>query len=106
MEGDEGSIGYFGFAYYEESSDRLGAVAVDNGEGCVAPSRETIENGTYAPLSRPMFIYVKPDALAKPQVRAFVEFYLTNATALVPEVGYVPLATERYEELLASLAEM
>jgi phosphate transport system substrate-binding protein len=103
VEGDPGSIGYFGFAYYEESSDRLGAVAVDNGDGCVAPSRETIENGTYAPLSRPMFIYVKPDALAKPQVRAFVDFYLNNATALVPEVGYVPLATEQYEELLGSL---
>jgi len=103
VEGDAGSLGYFGFAYYEESSDRLGAVAVDNGSGCVGPSRETIENGTYAPLSRPMFIYVKPDALAKPQVKAFVEFYLNNATALVPEVGYVPFANEKYEELLGSL---
>jgi phosphate transport system substrate-binding protein len=103
VEGDAGSIGYFGFAYYEESSDRLGSVAIDNGGGCVPPSRETIENGTYAPLSRPIFIYVKPDALAKPQVRAFVEFYLDNATALVPEVGYVPLAGERYEELLGGL---
>jgi phosphate transport system substrate-binding protein len=103
VEGDAGSLGYFGFAYYEESSDRLGAVAVDNGNGCVGPSRETIENGTYAPLSRPMFIYVKPDALAKPQVRAFVEFYLNNATALVPEVGYVPFTAERYEELLGDL---
>jgi phosphate transport system substrate-binding protein len=103
VEGDAGSLGYFGFAYYEESSDRLGAVAVDSGNGCVAPSRETIENGTYAPLSRPMFIYVKPDALAKPQVRAFVEFYLNEATLLVPEVGYVPLAPEKYEELLGGL---
>ena len=103
VEGDAGSLGYFGFAYYEESSDRLGAVAIDNGEGCVARARETIENGSYAPLSRPMYIYVKPDAMAKPQVRAFVEFYLQNANALVPEVGYVPMATERYEELLGSL---
>jgi len=103
VEGDAGSLGYFGFAYYEESSDRLGAVAVDNGNGCVAPSREAIENGTYAPLSRPMFIYVKPDALAKPQVRAFVDFYLNNARVLVPEVGYVPLANEKYEELLGGL---
>ena len=104
VDGDAGSLGYFGFAYYEESSDRLGAVAIDNGNGCVLPSRETIENGTYAPLSRPMFIYVKPDALAKPQVRAFVEFYLSNATSLVPEVGYVPLAAERYEESLGTLS--
>ena len=76
---------------------------VENGDGCIGPSRETIENGTYNPLSRPMFIYVKPDALAKPQVRAFVEFYLSNATALVPEVGYVPFTAERYEELLGGL---
>ena len=103
VDGDAGSLGYFGFAYYEESSDRLGAVAIDNGSGCVLPARETIENGTYAPLSRPMFIYVKPDALAKPQVRAFVEFYLNNATVLVPEVGYVPLGNEKYEELLGGL---
>jgi phosphate transport system substrate-binding protein len=103
VEGDAGSLGYFGFAYYEESSDRLGAVAIDNGDGCVLPSRATIEDGSYAPLSRPMYIYVKPDALAKPQVRAFVEFYLENATALVPEVGYVPLGGERYQEVLGTL---
>lgn len=104
VEGDAGSLGYFGFAYYEESADRLEAVAVDNGSGCVSPTRETVESGAYAPLSRPMFIYTKVQALAKPQVRAFVEFYLRNATALVPEVGYVPLAAERYEEILGSLS--
>jgi len=106
VEGDAGSLGYFGYAYYEESTDRLSSVAVDNGSGCVAPSRETIENGTYAPLSRPMFIYLKPESLAKPQVRAFVEFYLANSTSLVPEVGYVPLAPERYEESLGGLPEV
>jgi len=105
VEGDPGSLGYFGFAYYEESSDRLSAVAVDNGSGCIAPTRQTIEDGTYAPLSRPMFIYVKPESLAKPQVRAFVEFYLANSGTLIPEVGYVPLAPERYEESLGGLAE-
>lgn len=103
VEGDQGSLGYFGYAYYEESSDRLSAVAVDNGDGCVSPSRETIENGSYAPLSRPMFIYTKSQALSKPQVRAFIEFYLGNATTLVPEVGYVPLATAMYEQLLGDL---
>ena len=103
VQGDRGSLGYFGFAYYEESSDVLGAVAVDNGNGCVLPARETIENGTYAPLSRPMFIYTKAQALAKPQVRAFLQFYLDNAQIFVPEVGYVPLAGERYTELLGTL---
>jgi phosphate transport system substrate-binding protein len=101
--GDRGSLGYFGYAYYEESSDVLAAVAVDNGEGCVLPDRETIENGTYAPLSRPMFIYTKAQALAKPQVRAFLQFYLDNATTLVSEVGYVPLADQRYAELLGTV---
>ncbi len=101
--GDRGSLGYFGYAYYEESSDVLAAVAVDNGEGCVLPDRETIETGTYAPLSRPMFIYTKAQALEKPQVRAFLQFYLDNATTLVSEVGYVPLADQRYAELLGTL---
>jgi phosphate transport system substrate-binding protein len=103
VEGDRGSLGYFGFAYYEESSDVLGAVAVNNGDGCVLPSRETIENGAYAPLSRPMFIYTKAQALAKPQVRAFLQFYLDNATTLVSEVGYVPLAAQRYAELVSTI---
>ena len=103
VEGDRGSLGYFGFAYYEESSDVLGAVAVDNGDGCVLPGRETIENGSYAPLSRPMFIYTKAQALAKPQVRAFLKFYLDNATIFVPEVGYVPLASQQYAEHLGTL---
>lgn len=103
VEGDAGSLGYFGYAYYEENSERISSVAVDNGDGCVAPSQKTIENGSYAPLSRPMFIYVNAPALAKPQVRAFVEFYLNNATLLVSEVGYVALAADRYTETLASL---
>ena len=103
VEGDPGALGYFGYAYYEENSERLARVAVDDGDGCVTPSRESIENGTYAPLSRPMFIYVNAQSLAKPQVRAFVEFYMNNATTLVPEVGYVPLAVGEYTEALADL---
>ncbi len=103
VEGDQEALGYFGFAYYEENQDRLNSVAIDNGSGCVAPNRETIESGEYAPLSRPMFIYLNPTSLARPEVRAFVEFYLTNAAALVPEVGYVPLGGGQYDELLAGL---
>lgn len=103
VEGDPGALGYFGFAYYEENRDRLRAVAVDDGDGCVAPTRETIENGRYQPLSRPMFIYVRRDALERPEVAGFVEFYLNNAPELVPEVGYVPLEAERYGESLRSI---
>jgi len=104
--GDAPSLGYFGFAYYEESSDRLASVAVDNGNGCIAPSRETIEDGSYAPLSRPMFIYAKEQSLRRPEVAAFVKFYLENAPTLVPEVGYVPLGGTAYSDALASLPGM
>lgn len=103
VEGDRGALGYFGFAYYEESADRLGVVAIDNGQGCVSPSRETIQNGTYAPLSRPMYIYTASPILSRPEVRAFVEFYLVNAPSLVPEVGYVQLSSGNYEALLQGL---
>lgn len=102
--GDPGALGYFGYAYFEENRERIRAVAVDGGSGCVAPSPETIVDGSYQPLSRPMFIYVKESALGRPEVRSFVEFYLESAPALVPEVGYVPLAEERYSEGLARIS--
>ena len=103
VEGDRGALGYFGYAYFEENQDRLRAVSIDNGSGCVGPTRQSIESGQYAPLSRPMFIYVSAASLARPEVRAFVEFYLGNAAMLVPEVGYVPLGADRYVELLSGL---
>ena len=96
--GDEGALGYFGFAYYEENQDLLASVEIDGGNGCVAPSRETIEDGSYIPLSRPMFIYVRRDALERDEVSAFVDFFLSNAQALIPETGYVPLSDEAYAE--------
>ena len=98
VSGDRGALGYFGYAYYEENADRLTAVQVDNGSGCVAPERATIEDGSYAPLSRPMYIYVRRDALERDVVRAFLEFYIDNAEALVPETGYVPLTPAQYAE--------
>lgn len=102
--GDEYSLGYFGYAYYIENTDQLQAVAVDSGNGPVAPSPETVESGEYTPLSRPLFIYVSKNALeARPEVREFVEFYLETAPDLVAEVGYVPLAAERYTDAIAGL---
>lgn len=102
--GDEYSLGYFGYAYYIENTDQLQAVAVDSGSGPVAPSPETVESGAYTPLSRPLFIYVSKNALeARPEVREFVEFYLETAPDLVAEVGYVPLAAERYTDAIAGL---
>ncbi len=92
VSGDEYALGYFGFAYYEENADALQLVAVDGGNGCVEPSRETVESGEYAPLSRPIFIYVNNAAMADEQVAAFVHYYLSEAgVAVVPEVGYINL---------------
>lgn len=91
------ALGYFGFAYYEENQGKLKALAVDNGQGPVMPSRQTVENAEYQPLSRPLFIYVNSkSAQDKPEVEAFVEFYLKNARQLVDDVGYIPLPEEGY----------
>ncbi|GAB4472135.1 MAG: PstS family phosphate ABC transporter substrate-binding protein [Elainellaceae cyanobacterium] len=92
---DEGALGYFGFAYYEENQNRLKAVAIDNGNGPVAPSRANVENNTYVPLSRPIFIYVSERAAQRPEVRQFVSFYLSNPQ-LVDETGYIRLPQEGY----------
>jgi phosphate transport system substrate-binding protein len=101
--GDQHSLGYFGYAYYVENADRLKAVAIDGGNGCEGPTEETINNGTYAPLSRPIFIYVREDAATTPQVKAFVEYYLSSegGQQLVSEVGYIPFPSEVYDLALA-----
>jgi phosphate transport system substrate-binding protein len=97
---DPNAIGYFGLAYYLENQDTLKAVAVNG----VVPTPENVENGTYVPLSRPIFVYVKKSSLeSRPEVRAFVEFMLENGPELVPEVGYVPLSEQRYADILAEL---
>jgi phosphate transport system substrate-binding protein len=102
VSGDESALGYFGFAYYEENRDKLKLVAVDdgndeNGKGPILPSPETVNNGTYRPLSRPIFIYPKTRALDRPEVKAFVDFYLNDGVPLVREVGYIPLKDKEYE---------
>ncbi len=93
---DRNALGFFGFAYYIENQKKLKAVAIDGGKGPVAPSAKSVEDGTYQPLSRPIFIYVSKKALAKPEVKEFVEFYLKNAPALVKEVKYVALPAKAY----------
>jgi len=93
---DRNALGFFGYAYYAENKERLKAVAIDNGKGPVAPSEKTVLDGTYQPLSRPIYIYVSKKAIEKPEVREFVEFYLKSAPKLVKEVKYVPLPNEVY----------
>jgi phosphate transport system substrate-binding protein len=93
---DKNALGYFGFAYYAENPTKLKAVAVDGGKGPVMPASETVENGTYNPLSRPIFIYVSKKSSAKPEVKAFVDYYLKNAAPLVKQVKYIPLPASAY----------
>lgn len=98
---DKHALGYIPYAYYEPNKKRLKAVAVDGGHGPVLPSRDTVENGAYQPLSRPMFIYVNTKSAGKSEVKRFVEFYLAQAPALVPQVKYVPLPQQAYELALS-----
>ena len=90
------ALGFFGFAYYIENRNKINAVAIDSGEGGVLPSAATVENTSYKPLSRPIFIYVNAKSTEKPEVHEFVNFYMNNAPELVTEVKYFPLSKEVY----------
>lgn len=101
--GDKNSIGFFGFAYYEENKDKLKLVKIDNGNGPIEPTFDTIKDGTYAPLSRSLYLYVNNESLAKPEVKAFVKFYIENANEMAPAVGYISLPQESYTKALEKL---
>ncbi len=103
---DEYALGYFGLAYYEENSDQLKLLGVDNDTGTpVEPTLETVKDGSYAPLSRSLYIYVSGSAAEQEAVQTFVNFYLDNAGTLASEVGYVPLPDEEYEQQKEEFAE-
>ncbi len=91
---DKGGLGYFGYAYYAENKDQLKLLAVDGGGGCVAPDETTVRDGSYKPLSRPLFIYVRKSSLKRPEMLAFVKFYLEHVGRLAGDVGYVPVSDE------------
>lgn len=98
---DKNALGYFGYAYYASNTDKLKAVPVVNHEGkAVSPSEASVKDGSYTPLARPIFIYVNKKSLEKPEVRKFVEFYLTQASDLVTEVKYIPLPSDAYSMAL------
>jgi len=94
---DRGGLGFFGYAYYAENPDKLKLVAIDGGKGPILPSEKTVMDGTYNPLSRPIFIYVNKKAAARPEVKEFVEFYLKEAPKLVKQVKYIPLPEKAYK---------
>ena len=96
VESNKTALGYFGYAYYAAHKDKLTAVAIDNGKGPVSPSLANVTNGTYNPLSRPLFVYVRDTSANRAEVREFVQFMLTNGN-LVSEVGYLPLPKSAYD---------
>jgi phosphate transport system substrate-binding protein len=98
--GSPNALGYFGYTYFEENSDTLKAVEIDSGEGCVAPSAEAAQDGSYTPLARPLFIYVNnASATEKPQVKAFVDFYAQNDAEIAEAAQYIPLNEDQQSEL-------
>jgi phosphate transport system substrate-binding protein len=106
VEGDKTALGYFGYSYYESNADKLNLVAVDAGSGCVKPSVETIQNVTYKPLSRALYMYVNTASLAdKPQVKAFIDYAVDNAEATAKTAQIVPLTAEQLSTAKSDLAK-
>jgi phosphate transport system substrate-binding protein len=105
VSGDQGGLGYFGFSYYEAAADSLNLVGVDAGDGCVKPSQETIQDGSYKPLSRPLFMYPSTEAMGRPEVKAFMEFVTTQATMIAEAAKIVPLTAEQQTEAEGALAQ-
>jgi phosphate transport system substrate-binding protein len=102
----KGALGYFGYSYLEANADKVKGVEINGGDGCVAPSVETAQNGTYKPLSRPLFIYVSDAALKKPQVVAFTDFYLNSNTEIVEAAKFIPLTEEQLQTAKDELAAL
>ena len=103
VSGTDNGLGYFGFSYYEANADKLNLVAVDAGDGCVKPSSETIQDGTYKPLSRPLFMYPSDKALERPEVKAFMAFIAENHAEIAEAAKFVPLTDEQASEAAGAL---
>ena len=100
VSGSTSALGYFGFSYYEENADALKAVEIDSGDGCVAPSVETAQDGSYTPLARPLFVYVSNKAYnEKPEVAEFVDFYVSEVNTVAEVAQFIPLNEEQVTEL-------
>jgi phosphate transport system substrate-binding protein len=94
-----GALGYFGYTYYEENTDKLKAIKVDSGNGCVAPSPQTAQSGEYSPLSRPLFIYVNDESYDnKPQVKAYVDFYIDNLSKITSAAKYIQMSDQQAQK--------
>ena len=106
VQGDDGALGYFGFSYLEENSDKVKGVKIDGGKGCVEPSAANVQNGTYVPLARPLFTYVSLKAAARPEVKELMSFFEENRDELTTEALFVPLNDAQKAEEAAKIAEI
>jgi len=98
VSGSPGGMGYFGFSFFEENADTLKALEIDGGDGCVAPTAETVQDGSYTPLGRELFIYPSAEALKDEVVQGFVSFYIENQEAINEAAGFIPLTEEQATE--------
>ena len=107
VQGSEGGIGYFGFSYFEENASGLKALEIENESGeCVAPSEETVQDGSYNPLGRELFIYPSDKSLQKPEVKAFVDFYIANVNDIASEIGFIGLTDEQLNQSRQALQRL
>jgi phosphate transport system substrate-binding protein len=105
VSGDEGGFGYFGFSYYEGAADKLNLVGVDGGDGCIKPSLESIQDGSYKPLGRPIFMYPSHESLKRPEVKAFMDFAIAQAPAIAEAAKMVPMTEEQVAAATDALAQ-
>lgn len=106
VSGSKGGLGYFGFTYFEENADNLKAVAIDSGAGCVEPSVEAARDGSYTPLSRPLFVYVSAEAMQRPEVADFFTYYVENDASIAEAALYIPLSEEGVSQLQDDFAAL
>ena len=106
VSGTKGGLGYFGLSYLHENEGKIKGVQIDGGGGCVAPSTETVQDGSYKPLSRPLFIYPSDAALERPEVKAFLDFYVNNYQKIAEEALYVPLTEAQAAEAKQKIAQL
>ena len=106
VSGSKGGLGYFGFTYYEENMDNLKAVAIDSGAGCVEPSIESARDGSYTPLSRPLYVYVSAQAMQRPEVADFFQYFVDNDASIAEAALFIPLSDEGLSQLKDDFAAL
>ena len=106
VEGDVGAVGFLGLSYVLENEGRIIALEVDGGNGCVAPSAETVIDGSYVPLGRPLFVYFKAESLQRPEVAAFAQYYADNQESITQTALFIPLSDEQAAQQQAELDEI